>query len=272
MPVAYRDIVTALRPLGLSRVPVIAHASLSAFGEIRGGVETLLGALLSSCGGLMMPAFTYHAMITPEEGPADNGIRYGSGHDLNRMAEFFSADLPADKMMGATAEALRKHPQAMRSIHPILSFAGIGVDAALVEQSLVNPLAPIGILADHGGWVLLLGVDHSVNTSIHHAEKLAGRKQFTRWALTPNGILECPDFPGCSLGFEKVAPLLKGISQQLTIGPATIRAIPLHPMLIVLKELFIEDPQALLCDLPDCERCNAVRASVSADAITQEAG
>lgn len=259
MAVAYRDIVSALRPLGLDRIPVIVHASLSAFGEIRGGAETLLGALLSSTGGVCMPTFTYKTMITPEDGPAGNGITYGSGHDLNRMAEFYRPEMPADRLMGQTAEALRRHPQALRSMHPILSFSGVGVDAACQAQTLADPLAPIGVLAEHGAWVLLLGVDHSVNTSIHYAEKLAGRRQFTRWALTTSSILECPGFPGCSNGFTRAEPLLKGISQHLSIGPAHVTAVPLHPMLIVLAELLREDPLALLCDSPDCERCAAAR-------------
>lgn len=259
MLVAFRDIVSALRPLGLNRVPVIAHVSLSAFGEVRGGVETMLGALVSSCGGLMMPTFTYKTMITPEDGPLDNGLIYGSGRDLNRMAEFYRPEMPADRLMGRTAEALRRHPQALRSTHPILSFAGIGVDAAIQAQALDDPLAPIRVLADHGGWVLLMGVDHSCNTSMHYAEKLAGRRQFTRWALTPARVVECPGFPGCSEGFQKAGNLLNGIGHTLRLGNARVIALPLQPMFIVLKQLLHEDPLALLCDLPDCERCGAVR-------------
>lgn len=264
MLVVYRDIVTALRPLSLNRVPVLAHVSLSAFGEVRGGVDTMLGALISSVGGLMMPAFTYNTMIIPEEGPEDNGIAYGSGHDLNRMAEFYQPDMPVDKMMGETAEALRKYPQAVRSMHPVLSFSGLGVDAALHKQTLCNPLAPIGALAEQGGWILLMGVDQRVNTSIHYAEKLAGRKQFTRWALTSSGIAEFAGFPGCSLGFEKAASLLRGISHTATIGSGRVIALPMQPTFIVIKQLLFENPLALLCDLPDCERCNAVRAEVAA--------
>jgi aminoglycoside 3-N-acetyltransferase len=62
---------------------------------------------------------------------------------------------------------------------------------------LDDPLAPVGALAEENGTVLLIGVNHTVNTSIHYAEKIAGRKQFIRWALTPQGVRECPGFPGC---------------------------------------------------------------------------
>jgi aminoglycoside 3-N-acetyltransferase len=63
-----------------------------------------------------------------------------------------------------------------------LSFSGINAGATLFTQTIYEPLDPSG-LAQQDGWVVLINVDHTSNTSIHYAEKLAGRKQFTRWAL-----------------------------------------------------------------------------------------
>ncbi len=46
--ISFREFVNAFREVGLNPdQPVIVHASLSAVGEIRGGAETVLGALLS---------------------------------------------------------------------------------------------------------------------------------------------------------------------------------------------------------------------------------
>ena len=205
----FRDLYTALRKLDLDRAhPVIAHASLSAFGEVNGGADTVLGALLSVSNSVTMPTFTFKTMLIPEVGPENNASRYGSGKDLNRMAEFFTPDMPVDPLMGAVPEALRCHPKAHRSSHPILSFAGINADRQLELQTLKEPLAPIHALREGDGWVILLGVDHTVNTSIHYGEQVAGRKQFTRWALTPQGVVECPRFPTCSLGFSAIEPRL----------------------------------------------------------------
>ncbi|TLN25643.1 AAC(3) family N-acetyltransferase [bacterium] len=258
---SYRDLVSGLKQINLdAKMPVIAHASLSSFGEVRGGAEALMGALLSQVGGLMMPTFTYKTMITPQEGPAENGLAYGSAEDQNRMAEFYTPDMPADRLMGVLAEAVRLHPQAKRSVHPILSFSGVGVEDALSAQTLEEPLAPIEVLAKQGGWVVLLGVDHTCNTSLHAAEKRAGRKQFVRWALTDEGVRACPAFSGCSNGFEQIAPIVKGITRFARIGNAEVRALPLTPMLEIAAGLIREDPLALLCSSPDCERCQAVRA------------
>jgi aminoglycoside 3-N-acetyltransferase len=261
--ITYREITIAFRELGLSQGrPAIVHASLSSIGDVRSGVDALLGALLGATGGLMMPVFTYKTMLTPEVGPEDNGMAYGNQSDANRMAEFFTPAMPADRLMGTLAETLRRHPQARRSNHPILSFAGVGVDQALSAQTMDEPLAPMQTLLDRDGVVMLIGVDHTVNTSLHLAEKHAGRKQFVRWALTPQGVQECPAFPGCSDGFNAIAPRLEGIARQSKLGQAEITLVPLAGLLHMAEEMIAEDPAALLCARPDCPRCSAVRASL----------
>lgn len=262
--ISFRDIVSGLRQIVHDRrQPLIVHTSLSSFGEIRGGAETLLGALLMITDGMIMPAFTYKTMIIPEQGPQNNGMVYGSGHDTNRMAEFFQASMPVDTTIGATAETFRNQPYTKRSNHPILSFAGVNVEEALNAQSLQEPLAPIRVLLEQDALVLLLGVDHSVNTSIHYAERLAGRKLFIRWALTGDGVRECPNFPGCSDGFEQAAPHLEEITRKTMIGEAQVRVIPLQPMVEILSGLIKEDPLALLCQRNECERCSTVRGSLT---------
>ena len=206
---SFHNLASSFQSLNLKDKPVIAHASLSAFGVVRGGAETVLGALLTSVQALMMPTFTYETMITPLDGPSQNGITYGSGKDNNRRRKFFDSDMPADKSMGIIAETLRQHPLAKRSKHPIYSFSGIHLAEAIAAQTLENPFAPIELLTKADGWVLLLGVGQTVNTSIHYGEQLAGRKQFVRWALTKQGVIECPRWPGCSGGFEQISSNLE---------------------------------------------------------------
>ena len=166
-------------------------------------------------------------------------------------------------MMGVVAEALRTHPKAERSTHPILSFAGINAKQILDSQTLQAPLHPIRTLIDEEGWVLLMGVDQTVNTSIHYGEQLAGRKQLIRWALTSQGVVPCQGFPGCSDGFEDITPHLEVVSRSVRMGEGVIQAIPVVNLVGVVCGMLKENPLALLCEREDCERCNAVRASVS---------
>jgi len=268
--ISFREMVTGLRELSLDRSrPIIVHAALSKLGEIRGGPEAVLAALLQGSESILMPAFTYKTMLIPETGPENNAIKYGTGLLENRNAEFFDSKMPVDPIIGSLAEYLRRHPRAARSIHPILSFTGIQVEAALAAQTLQEPLVPIRILSEQDGYVLLFGVDHTSNTSIHYAEKLAGRKQFTRWALTRDGVRECPGFPGCSNGFEQGALILENITRRTQIGDAQVRALPLRPMIELITQMIHNDPQALLCGNPNCERCSAVRKAANVSVVDQ---
>jgi aminoglycoside 3-N-acetyltransferase len=118
------------------------------------------------------------------------------------------------------------------------------------------------MLAEGDGWVLLMGVEHTVNTSIHYAEQLAGRKQFIRWALTPKGVIPCHRFPGCSEGFDSVASHLDEMVRKVKLDEAVVQAIPLGSLVDSVCDLLKDDPSALLCSREDCERCNAVRESL----------
>jgi len=259
----FRDLLGALQSLQIPRTqPVLVHASLSAFGQVNGGADSLVRALIGSFDTLLAPTFTYKTMLIPESGPQNNACVYGRSKDHNRMAEFFQADMPADPLMGVIPETLRRQPHAARSAHPILSFAGLNAAAILEAQSLNEPLGPVGALYGYQGWVLLLGVDHTVNTSIHYAERLAGRKQFVRWALTPNGVQACAGFPGCSDGFQALQPYVEGAVRRVEVNGTCIQALPVVALVDVTLNLIHRERHALLCSRPDCERCTAVRASI----------
>jgi aminoglycoside 3-N-acetyltransferase len=257
----YHELRSAFQELGLANKPVIAHASLKPFGYIHNGADAALQALSDSVKSLIMPTFTYKTMVTPEVGPPNNGITYGAEGDLNKLAQPFTYEMPADPMMGILPETLRNHPSAKRTSHPILSFAGLRSDLILGAQTLFDPFAPIGALAEEDGWVILINVDHSVNTSIHYAEKLAGRKQFIRWAAMENRVVECPNFPGDSSGFNAIAAYIQPDTRHVENGSAFLQAVPLRRLFEAVQELIKMDPLALLCQRTDCERCNAVRVS-----------
>jgi len=257
--IGYAELKSAFAQLDLADKPVIVHASIKRFGKVEGGALTVLHALLASTNGLVMPTFTYNTMVTPEVGPPNNGITYGSDKDNNKRAEPFHLNMLPDKMMGLLPRTLLQQEASIRTAHPILSFGGFGVDGVLITQTLYEPLAPIGALAEQDGWVVLINVDHTVNTSIHYGEKLAGRKQFVRWALVGDRVVECPGYPGDSSGFQAIDEYIKPDTRRVEMGEAFIQAIPLKRLFDAVGELIKNDSLALLCEREDCERCNAVR-------------
>jgi aminoglycoside 3-N-acetyltransferase len=259
MTVRLRDLLLGLRELHLGNAPVIVHSSLKSFGEVEGGAQTVVHALAEVFPSVLMPTFTYKTMLTPLTGPANNAIRYGSDETQNRMAEFFTPRIPADPLMGIIPETFRHHPRAERSIHPIQSFTGINAVNLLKAQTMADPLGPLGALEKEGGWAVLVGVNHTVNTSIHYAEKLAGRRQFLRWALTPKGVVECPGFPGCSAGFQAIAPEMEKFTRKVQIGSAKVQTVPLVMLFRGVIARIKKDPLALLCQQEDCERCGEIR-------------
>jgi aminoglycoside 3-N-acetyltransferase len=268
--VGVRDIARGLEALGLTKESaVIAHASLSSLGHVRGGAMAVLAALLDTCGTIVMPVFTCQSMVWPLAGPAENGLTYGKPEhtDANRRAEFFHSDLPSHADAGAIAETLRRQPAATRSAHPVLSFVAAGSHAQeiLAGQTLEQPLAPIEWLQHHGGDVVLIGVGHTRNTSLHFAERLANRKPIMRWAIARDAAsltvraLRLPNFPGCSDGFDAIEPEIARATTSTTIGRAAVRRVPLAMLIPIAVGWISDEPDALLCRRADCERCNDVR-------------
>ena len=171
----------------------------------------------------------------------------------------FSPDLPVDGWLGRIAETLRLGFQHERGVHPLLSFLAVGTHARRLvsAQRLDWPLGPIQALADLGGHVLLLGVDHTSNTTIHLAEQLLGRSVFYRYAKAAPGVwMELPNISGESHRFDELEPELAAVTAEVTIGQCRARLIGIQDILACVTRLILSDPAALLCDDPEC-RCGA---------------
>jgi aminoglycoside 3-N-acetyltransferase len=261
--VSHRSLLTALQDLGLTRrCRVIAHVSLASLGREPRHTESVLGALLETCGTLVLPAFTPQTLVGPAEGAGTNGPSLPDGPRAEARAESFHPDMPSDSAMGEVVECLRRMPGALRSDHPLLSFTGMNAAEALQRQSLEDPWGPIAWLSENDGDVLLAGMAHSANVSLHYAEKLAGRKQFLRRAQTAQGVVACPGCPGCSDGFKAIEPRLAGVARRYQLGGAMLQLIPLRDLIHVAVSWIRQDPRALLCDRLGCAHCSEVRAAV----------
>lgn len=133
------------------------HSSLGSFGFVEGGADAVVDALLELVGPggtVMMPTF-------------------------NHGAETIFDVSTSPSYNGAITEALRRHPQAIRSFHATHAYAAIGPLAAELcaghlEAGTFGMESPLGKLAQRGGWVLLLGVGMNRCTAGHLGERKAG--------------------------------------------------------------------------------------------------
>ncbi|MCC5887699.1 MAG: AAC(3) family N-acetyltransferase [Gammaproteobacteria bacterium] len=176
-PILHDQLVADLRRLGLlSGMTVLVHASLSRVGWIIGGTQTMVEALLETLGPsgtLMMPT---HSSEWSEPSRWRNPPVPAESFDAVRAAmPPWDAERSATWAMGALAEAFRRWPGVRRSHHPQTSFAAIGpATGALLDGHQLGDAfgetSPIGRLYALDGHVLLLGVGHGNNTSLHLAE------------------------------------------------------------------------------------------------------
>ena len=192
--VTHRNLVDGLNTLGLSGVEiVVVHSSLSAFGWVAAGPPTVIAALRSMVPTVLVPAFTYDSVLPS---PPDSDIPFNGDAPAATWEEFQQAlartpphriDGPIDRNMGAVAAALAAELDASRSPAPICGFSGVGPRAPelLAHGTAEHPLGVVEAAAGQGGRILLLGVGHESNTTIHVAENLEQRGGFTRYAPSP---------------------------------------------------------------------------------------
>ena len=247
-----------LERLGLAGVEIaVVHSSLSAFGWVVGGAPTVIAALRSVVPTLVVPAFADACRLPT---PPNVDIPHNADHRTADWEEFeralsetppYRPDLPPDKDMGVSSATLLREPDVCRSTSPVDSFAAVGPQAERLigHSTREHPLGVLRVAAEDGAWVLLLGVDHTTNTTIHIAEHLEHRGRFTRFARVddrPEGWVAVHNLGGDSSGFEAIAPHLEPWTRETTIGAARCRAVPAQRVIDVARRLIRDDPAALI--------------------------
>jgi len=172
-----------VRDLAALRIPrgrgVLVHCSMRRIGMIAGGAATLLGALqdvLGPQGTVVVPVHTTDNSLTSRTFLAATADLDPAGvmRFVDRMAGFDPATTPSTGM-GALAEHVRCRTDAIRSRHPLVSFAGVGRAASvwMSRHDLDSPLgerSPLAAMYADGAYVLLIGVAYNACTAFHLAE------------------------------------------------------------------------------------------------------
>ncbi|MBY9004876.1 MAG: AAC(3) family N-acetyltransferase [Candidatus Lokiarchaeota archaeon] len=165
--------------LGLKEGEIlIVHSSLSKMGWTVGGPVALIDALMDLItpkGTLIMPTFTSGNTEPSEWQYPPVPEEWWSS--IREYIPAFHPDKIPTRGMGSIPETFRKYPNVIRSNHPTTSFAAWGKYAKKIVKNhpLENDLgldSPLGKIYELDGQILLLGVPHLNNSSLHLAEYL----------------------------------------------------------------------------------------------------
>jgi aminoglycoside 3-N-acetyltransferase len=222
-PATVRSLTGDLAALGVPRGgTLLVHSSLRALGWVAGGAEAVVEALLAALGPegtLVVPSFS-----TARTDPArwqHPPVPESWWPVIRAETPAFDPRVSSTRQMGVIVDCVLRWPGTVRGPHPHVSLAAHGPLAA----SIVSPhpldaglgdASPMGRLYDLDAHVLLLGVGHGNNSSLHLAETRAGfpGKEFyeegaavlvdgeRRWVTFTDFQTDDEDFPDVGAAFE----------------------------------------------------------------------
>ncbi|MEA2682463.1 MAG: aminoglycoside 3-N-acetyltransferase [Chloroflexota bacterium] len=235
------SILRDIRALGVTEGSIlVVHSSLSKLGWIAGGPHAVVLALLDAVGPggtLVMPT---HSSLSDPALWKNPPVPESWWRVIREETPAFDPLLTPSRYMGAIVETFRHVPGVTRSYHPSVSFAAVGLAAAQVldNHQLADGLgegSPLARLYELDASILLLGVGHHNNTSLHLADyraRYAGKKSNDqgapvmvdgerRWVEFPEMDYEDADFDTLGTDFAQT-----GLQTTGTVGAGTARLMP----------------------------------------------
>jgi aminoglycoside 3-N-acetyltransferase len=259
---------------------LLVHASMRAVGPVEGGADTVINALLDVLGPegtILVPAFN-------EANKLPANLMDPLARSLADSSDFIEG--PSRSQVGIFATRLFDREEVSRSLHPTLSFAAIGPNAAFLTESTpfhypLGSNSPLARLHQINGNILVVGVNHAANSAVHLAENWVDAPYARRKALvrTIDGAMEeMEGSPECSNGFSKIEPVLRQarILRSGYIGNAASQRMSIQHVVSMAMEMMRGNPESFLCDNPLCAACTLARKFTTAQdqgsALSSEPG
>jgi aminoglycoside 3-N-acetyltransferase len=195
---------------------------------------------------------------------------------LNVLGEAGTLVVPTFGDLGVLTQIVHDDPRAVHSIAPPASVAAIGPHAEVIcrdhwqAATAHGHNTPYTRIADLGGYVCLLGVDHDRNTTLHTVEALLElpylKNEPFEIELPGDGVQKgaFKHFPGPHRDFIGLDRRLHdaGIVTVTHIGSAEMRLMKSRALIDYCMDLGRRDPAFVLCDNPACEDCTTQRTAL----------
>ena len=198
--VTKEDIKKGLREVGISDGAIVfAHSSLSSFGFVEGGADTVIDALLEAVGPqgtIALPTFTF---VPGDIADDAEGV-------------FDVANEPVPPSIGAIPETFRKRQDAIRSHHICHSIAAIGPEAeSLMGEGVYGygKGSSFDRLYELDAWNIFLGATFNSCTALHVAEEQL-EVPFRRFRTFKGYKVRLPngeEIPSRCIEFQRAVPL-----------------------------------------------------------------
>lgn len=179
-PITIETLKKAFSNIGLRNgMTVLLHSSLSSIGWVCGGAVAVILALesvLGLNGTLVMPA--HSGDLSDPKAWENPPVPSSWWNIIKETMPPYDCNITPTRGIGVIPEVFRKQKGVLRSLHPQVSFTAKGKNAELITSGHnldfgFGEHSPLKRIYDLDGYVLLLGVEHSSNTSIHLAEAMA---------------------------------------------------------------------------------------------------
>ncbi len=211
---------------------IIMHSSLSKIGWTVGGSVTVIKALtqvLTSEGTLVMPTFTSgNSEPSQWENPPVPKSWWGI---IRKEMPAFETKITPTRAMGCIVETFRNLPNVFQSDHPSVSFTAWGKQAKFITENHgleaeLGENSPTSRLYALNGQILLVGVNHENNSSLHLAEyrsDFPGKKYIRNGcAMMVNNQRQWVEWEGLDYDSDDFEQLGKDYESKINYKPSKV--------------------------------------------------
>jgi len=235
------DILSNLKTLGVKPGMMLeVHCSLSSFGHVPGGADTVIEAMMKAVGeegAIVMPAFR----LSPDVPLTEEDKAMGLVKKIRILP-------PEQKRtaMGLVADTFRQRSDVITG-DGLFRVSAWGKNAAIHAKGF-------GHIIDHGGYALLMGVDIYRLSAMHYVEDILPQTIQDRfrppeeaWAVYPQSEWLIEAWEPSVKPWYKIQEMAyaKGLIADIMIGYAKCMLMEVRPVIALYRKALETDPMGL---------------------------